>query len=249
MSDSEDAAVAAAAIIIAVAGSQQDRRRRRPRRFWVRPSLVRSRKKYSTEEFMKDLLLNDVDDLNLEYRCDVGFRNFFRMSNSDFENILRKIAPVIIKQDTKFRPAISVSDRLTITLRFLATGDSYVSLGHLFKISKQAISADIVPEVCDALTVALRDYVKVPRSTEEWDCVEKLFNDKWNYPNCVGAIDGKHINIQAPANSGTEHYNYKGFFSIVLLAVVDANYNFKYANVGCQGRISDGVIVHTLRNV
>lgn len=56
----------------------------------------------------------------------------------------------------------------------------------------------------------------------------------------MGAIDGKHINIQAPANSGTEFFNYKGFFSIVLLAVVDANYNFIYANVGCQGRISDG---------
>ena len=56
MSDSEDV-VAAAAIIIAVAGSQQDRCRRRPRRFRVRPSLVRGSKKYSTEEFIKDLLL------------------------------------------------------------------------------------------------------------------------------------------------------------------------------------------------
>ena len=80
MSDSEDVA----AIIIAVVGSQQVRCRRRPRSFWVRPSLVRSRKKYSTEEFMNDLLLNDVDDLNLEYRCDVDFQNFFRMNNSDF---------------------------------------------------------------------------------------------------------------------------------------------------------------------
>ena len=86
MSDSEDVA----AIIIAVVGSQQVRCRRRPRSFWVRPSLVGGRKKYSrpTEEFMKDLLLIDVDDLNLEYRCDVGFQNFFRMNNSDLENIL-----------------------------------------------------------------------------------------------------------------------------------------------------------------
>ena len=76
MSDSEDLAVAAAAIITAVAGSQQDRCRRRPRRFWVRPSFVQGRKKYSIEEFMKDLLLNYVDDLNLEYRCDLGFQNF-----------------------------------------------------------------------------------------------------------------------------------------------------------------------------
>lgn len=80
----------------------------------------------------------------------------------------------------------------------------------------------------------------MPQSAEEWQRVEKIYNDRWNYPNCVGAIDGKHINIQAPMNSGSEFFNYKGFFSIVLLAVVDGNYNFLYANVGCQGKISDG---------
>lgn len=53
-------------------------------------------------------------------------------------------------------------------------------------------------------------------------------------------MDGKHIPLQAPINSGSEFFNYKGFHSIVILAVVDANFNFIYANVGCQGRISDG---------
>lgn len=81
--------------------------------------------------------------------------------------------------------------------------------------------------------------LQMPQNAEEWEGVAKCFNEKWNFPNCVGAIDGKHISIQAPVHSGTEFFNYKGFFSIILLAVVDANYNFIYANVGCQGRISD----------
>lgn len=84
------------------------------------------------------------------------------------------------------------------------------------------------------------DFLQVSRNADKWERVAKLFNDKWNYPNCAGAIDGKHINIEAPENSGTEFFSYKGFFSIVLLAVVDANYNFIYTSVGCQGRISDG---------
>lgn len=61
--------------------------------------------------------------------------------------------------------------------------------------------------------------------------------------NCGGAIDGKHIRIQPPPNTGALYYNYKNFYSVVLMAIVNSNYEFIYVDVGKQGRISDGGII------
>jgi hypothetical protein len=132
-----------------------------------------------------------------------------------------------------------VKDRLAVTLSFLTSGDSYHSLTYLFKISKKSIS-NIVPEVCTALVRVLSNYVKTPTSAEEWVAVADEYRSKWKFDHCLGALDGKHVVLQSPANIGTEFYYYKGHFSIVLMALVDANCSFLYVDVGCQGKISDG---------
>lgn len=88
------------------------------------------------------------------------FENFQRMSLDDFNLLLSKVEPLISKQDTHLREAIPAKIRLAITLRFLATGDSYRSLHFLFKISSQLISK-IVVDVCKALNEVLKDEIKV----------------------------------------------------------------------------------------
>ena len=74
----------------------------------------------------------------------------------------------------------------------------------------------------------------------EWECIAQQCSKQWNLHNCIGAMDDKHIMIRPPANSGSFYYNYKHRFSIVLLAVVDADYKFIHVDIGCNGRISDG---------
>ncbi|CAI6369107.1 unnamed protein product [Macrosiphum euphorbiae] len=77
------------------------------------------------------------------------YRNFIRMSSIDFEYLINLIGAKISKKE-----------RLAVTLRFLATGDSYQSLQYLFKMSKQVIG-QIVPEVCQAIVEALKENIQV----------------------------------------------------------------------------------------
>jgi hypothetical protein len=55
-------------------------------------------------------------------------------------------------------------------------------------------------------------------------------------------LDGKHVRIIQPEFSGSQFYNYKKFFSVVLFVVADANYRFNYVEVGSAGRESDSTI-------
>lgn len=82
--------------------------------------------------------------------------------------------------------------------------------------------------------------LQLPTTPHEWEQISAEFLNMWDLPNVVGSMDGKHITLQAPFNSGSEFFNYKDFFSIVMFALVDASYNFLFVDVGCQGRISDG---------
>lgn len=188
------------------------------------------------------------------------FKNFVRMTSEDFDLLFEKVRPLIEKSDTHLRKAIPAAERLCIVLRFLTTGDSYASLRYVFKRSKTSICR-IVPEVCSALYTTLKDeYLKVPLSLsfslyarltfcfcfqvpsteEEWKKIANLFENRWNFPNCFGAIDGKHVDIVAPDHSGSEYFNYKKRNSVVLMALVDGDYNFSYIDVGAKGRESDG---------
>ncbi|XP_046849411.1 protein ALP1-like [Xenia sp. Carnegie-2017] len=81
------------------------------------------------------------------------------------------------------------------------------------------------------------EYMTMPCCPEAWKKISDGF-EKWNFPHCLGSIDGKHILI----HGGSEYFNYKQRESIVLMAVVDASYKFITIDVGKSGSNSDGGI-------
>lgn len=80
------------------------------------------------------------------------------------------------------------------------------------------------------------EFMRLPTTVGEWEQIAHGFNTKANFPHCLGAVDGKHIRLKKPANSGSMFINYKDFFSIILLAVVDSDYRFLYISVGSYAK-------------
>lgn len=100
--------------------------------------------------------------------------------------------------------------------------------------------AVIVSETVTAIWDELKPVHMPSPSMETFQSASDDLYNLWNFPNCVGALDGKHVRIRCPSKSGSMFHNYKKYFSIVLQAVVDAHYKFLTINVGGHGKQSDG---------
>jgi hypothetical protein len=124
--------------------------------------------------------------------------------------------------DTPMRRSIPADKRLAITLKFLATGTSFYNLSGEFVVGETTVGA-IVAETCTAIISVLEHSNQVSRTVAEWKVIAEDFYEKWDYPNCIGALDGKHVLIEKPEHSGSQFHNYKGTFSIVIFALADAN--------------------------
>ncbi|KAE9523848.1 hypothetical protein AGLY_015736, partial [Aphis glycines] len=204
---------------------------KKKRRMWAKKWLI-ERKKFSHITLLNEL---DGDD----------FRNYLRMDYDCFNELLNLVSPLISKQNTHMRDAVSAEERLVATLRYLATGRDYADLKFSTAISPQLLSK-IIPETCNAIFKVLRTFIKIPTTENEWMETAKQFENKWQFNNCIGAMDGKHVLINKPQETGSLYYNYKGTFSVVLFAVVTSNYEFMYVHTGINGSVSDGgVLKHT----
>ena len=95
--------------------------------------------------------------------------------------------------------------------RFLATGLSFTALAQSFRMGLTTV-ANIVEETTAAIWKNLRTVYMPTPTVQTMQEVANGFYAKCQFPNVIGAIDGKHIRIQCPDNSGSDFYNYKQYF-------------------------------------
>lgn len=117
----------------------------------------------------------------------------------------------------------------------LAQGNSVRTNALFFRVGISTMKY-MLAEVCEALVEVLVHVYLPDLNSDNWKQISSEFEQRWQLPHCVGALDGMHVELQKPANSGSLFFNYKKFFSIVLLALCDAHKRFIWFNVGHYGK-------------
>ncbi|KAJ8870152.1 hypothetical protein PR048_029164 [Dryococelus australis] len=121
------------------------------------------------------------------------------------------------------RKAITPNERLLATLRYLATGSTLEDLKFSCHIAPQTLGK-IIRDTSEAIFKAQRNFCKCPTTEEDRENIAGELEHRWNFPNCIEAVDGKHVATVLPPGSRSYIYNYKNFHSQVLLGIADANY-------------------------
>lgn len=143
-----DADMAYLALTIALLKKTKKKRTRRWSKQWY---LLRDR--FTHEHLQNILQVTEPND----------FKNFLRMDNEAFETLLEMVRPNIEKQDSNMRQAIPASQRLSVTLRFLATGMDLEDLKFTCAIAPYTLEG-IIMETCEAIIEKLKENIAVSRN-------------------------------------------------------------------------------------
>lgn len=87
-----------------------------------------------------------------------------------------------------------------------------------YRISTAA-SHKILLETCKAIYEELAPTEFMKYSKEKWTDVADTYYTRWNMPNCLGAVDGKHVKLKCPPNAGSLYYNYKVCSPLIFLTI------------------------------
>uniref|UniRef100_A0A224Z230 Protein containing DDE Tnp 4 domain n=1 Tax=Rhipicephalus zambeziensis TaxID=60191 RepID=A0A224Z230_9ACAR len=163
------------------------------------------------------------------------YRDLLSVSREQFLHLMSRVRMGIVKDKTVANRHVSAQTRLQVTLRYLTSGELPELLRDQFKLGSADVGA-LIQKTCNVIYKELKDdFMRAPKSEEDWKEVARVFKDKCDIPNCIGALGGRHVVIKAPAKCRAAYTNSKNSFSLILFTVVDANGKFIYTDVGAAG--------------
>ena len=204
-------------------------------------SVYRSCRRFVRNSGWWSLVWNDYRDDRL--------KKTFRISRNTFMYILERVRHKLTKEIVAELP-VSPELRLAIFLYRCGRGDYLYSIAEMTGLGVSTICC-IVSEVANAVVETLWESevtTYMPKSEIEFYQKISEMEQMWQFPCCWGAIDGCHVPIKCPpggVKSCKEYHNFKNFYSIVLMAMVDSKYRFMWGSCGFPGNSHDSVILQS----
>ena len=143
------------------------------KRVWVKPILTQRKQFGAFHTLFKELLNQDSQDL----------KDYIRVDKSQFNRLVDKLSIRLAKEDTQFRESIKPDEMCCLTLRYLASGETFRSLAFQFRLGRTTVSR-IIDEVVTAIKEEFGpEFLRTPKTTEEWLEISRKFEQRWNFPN------------------------------------------------------------------
>ena len=175
---------------------------------------------------------------------DFEFKRHFRLTRSTFEWLCHEIIP-LLKREITGPGAIGLAweQKIGASLWFFATGECFRSIADRFGMGESTFSYALRDIINIIIAKFLIEKVNFSNTELEINEVTSGFKRIGSIPNVIGAIDGSHIPIKAPHLFSVDYFNRKGFYSIVLQAVVDYKKKFLDIYVGWPGSTHDSRVL------
>ena len=171
---------------------------------------------------------------------DQEWKQNFRVNRTTFRFLCRELRGHLYRSST-VRQALTVEQRVAISLWRLGTNVEYRTISHLFGVGISTVCV-VLHEFCQAVVDTMREYIAIPAG-DRLRSIRDGFQNKWGFPQCIGAIDGTHIPIIAPKEHPLDYYNRKGYHSVLMQALVDDQYRFLDVYTGWPGSVHDARVL------